>query len=97
MRIKVLTHNDTINYILPMGVVGLVGVIVLVFGLVVSVAKGVDVNDDNNVSVVVAMVPVDVGKVDAGSVLVRQPLASIKRTHGHKRIDSFIIELKIAL
>ena len=80
-----------------MGVVGLVGVIVLVLGVVVSVAKDVDVNDDDNVSVVVAMVPVDVEKVDARSVLVRQPLASIKRNHGHKRIDSFIIELKIAL
>ena len=80
-----------------MGVVGLVGVIVLVFGVVVSNAKDVDVNDVDNVWVVIAMVPVDVEKVDAGSVLVRQPLASIKRNHGHSRIDCFIIELEVAL
>ena len=75
----------------------IVGVVVIVAGVVVSAVKEVDVNEDDTVSVVVAMVPVGVGKVEAGFVVDRQPLASIIRNQGHSRIDSFIIELEVAL
>ena len=75
----------------------IVGVVVIVAGVVVSAVKEVDVNEDDTVSVVVAMVPVDVGKVKAGFVVDRQPLASIQINHGHNILDSFIMEREISL
>ena len=80
-----------------MDVVVIVGVVVLVARVEASVVKEVDDTEDDTVSILVAMVPVDVGKLEAGSVVDRQPLVSMKRNHGQNRIDSFIIELKIAL
>ena len=80
-----------INNILPVVGVEMVGGVVIVAGVEVLVAKEVDVNEDDTVSVVVAMVPGDVETVEAEFVVDRQPLASIKRNHSQNRIDDFII------
>ena len=74
-----------------MGGFVIVGVVVIVAGVVVPVVTEVEVNEDDIVSVVVAMVPIDVEIVDAEFVVDRQPLASIQTNHNHNRIDSFII------